>query len=310
MRSQLNEAMLALMTSIAHRTGLFETMARLPPSTSQTIATAAALDERYVREWLAAMVTGRIVDYDGARGTYRLPPEHAASLTGGADNLGGRARWVAALGQLEGAVVECFRSGGGLAPAVFEPLRALEAEGEEDDGDLTEALISALPELGARLEAGIDVLHLRREDLAGSSPVAARFPASRHVEARAPGGLKGGPAYDLVIARAVLHDHPDPAGLLRAVHASLRPGGQLLCLEAAASSHLADNLEHPLGPMLYALSTMRSLPSSLAGQGAALGVMWGEECARQMLVAAGFGLVTITRLEGDCDSNCFVARKG
>jgi hypothetical protein len=37
--------------------------------------------------------------------------------------------------------------------------------------------------------------------------------------------------------------------------------------------------------------------------------MWGEECARQMLVAAGFGPVTMTRLEGDFGRNCFVARK-
>ena len=52
----LNGGALALMTSIGHRTGLFDTMAGLPPSTSQQIADAANLDERYVREWLAAVV--------------------------------------------------------------------------------------------------------------------------------------------------------------------------------------------------------------------------------------------------------------
>jgi hypothetical protein len=31
-------------------------MAELPPSTSEEIARAAALDERYVREWLGGMV--------------------------------------------------------------------------------------------------------------------------------------------------------------------------------------------------------------------------------------------------------------
>ena len=34
-----------------------------------------------MREWLGAMVTGGIVEYDAARRRYRLPPEHAASLT-------------------------------------------------------------------------------------------------------------------------------------------------------------------------------------------------------------------------------------
>jgi hypothetical protein len=60
----LNDGFLAVMTSIGHQTGLFDAMAKLSPSTSEEIARAADLNERYVREWLGAMVTGRIVDYD------------------------------------------------------------------------------------------------------------------------------------------------------------------------------------------------------------------------------------------------------
>ena len=48
----LNSGAIALMTSIGHRTGLFEVMAGLPPSSSEQIASAANLNERYVREWL------------------------------------------------------------------------------------------------------------------------------------------------------------------------------------------------------------------------------------------------------------------
>jgi len=54
----MNASMLSLMTSVGHRTGLFDTMATLPPSTSAQVADAAALDERYVREWLNAMTVG------------------------------------------------------------------------------------------------------------------------------------------------------------------------------------------------------------------------------------------------------------
>lgn len=60
----LNGGMLALMTSIGRQSGLFETMAKLPASTSEGIAKAAGLNERYVREWLGAMVTGGVVEYD------------------------------------------------------------------------------------------------------------------------------------------------------------------------------------------------------------------------------------------------------
>ena len=46
----LNGAALAQMLSIGHHTGLLDTMATLPPSTSEQIAAAARLNERYVRE--------------------------------------------------------------------------------------------------------------------------------------------------------------------------------------------------------------------------------------------------------------------
>jgi len=48
----LNDGALALMMSMGHRTGLFDAMGKLPPSTTDQIAGAAGLKERYVREWL------------------------------------------------------------------------------------------------------------------------------------------------------------------------------------------------------------------------------------------------------------------
>ena len=54
----LNSGAVAVMLSIGHRTGLFDVLAELPPSTSGEIAARAELSERYVREWLAVMVTG------------------------------------------------------------------------------------------------------------------------------------------------------------------------------------------------------------------------------------------------------------
>src|SRR5690606_36132315 len=95
----LNGAALMLMISIGHRTRLFDVMAELPPTTSQGLADAAGLNERYVREWLGALVTGGIVEYDPATGTYALPPEHAASLTrtAGPSNVGVTSQFVAVL---------------------------------------------------------------------------------------------------------------------------------------------------------------------------------------------------------------------
>jgi hypothetical protein len=76
----LNASSLLMMFSIGHRTGLFDTMDGMDWSTSKHIAEAANLDERYVREWLGAMVTGKVVDYQPTDQTYRLPAEHARWL--------------------------------------------------------------------------------------------------------------------------------------------------------------------------------------------------------------------------------------
>ncbi len=51
---------LTLLVHIGHQTGLFDATAK-GPGTSQEIAARAGLDERYVREWLAAMATGEYV---------------------------------------------------------------------------------------------------------------------------------------------------------------------------------------------------------------------------------------------------------
>jgi len=59
MLGDLQGAAVTLMVSVGHRTGLFDAMAELEPSTSQQIADAVGLNERYVREWLGAMVVAR-----------------------------------------------------------------------------------------------------------------------------------------------------------------------------------------------------------------------------------------------------------
>src|SRR5262245_1531813 len=77
----VNHGALCLMASIGHRTGLFDVMRGLPPSTSAEVARKAGLNERYVREWLGAMVTAGVVEIDADGTKYVLPPEHAAFLT-------------------------------------------------------------------------------------------------------------------------------------------------------------------------------------------------------------------------------------
>ena len=73
----INKGSLALMISIGHRTRLFDILSTMRPSTVEEISKKANLNQRYVKECLGTMVTGRIVDYDSSSSTFNLPKEKA-----------------------------------------------------------------------------------------------------------------------------------------------------------------------------------------------------------------------------------------
>ncbi len=147
----LNDGALALMTSIGHRAGLFDAMAGLAPSTSERIASAANLNERYVREWLAAMVVGGVVEHDPEDETYRLPPEHAAFLTRAAtpDNIAVTAQFIPVLASVEDRIVESFERGGGVPYSAYTRFHEVMAEdsGQTVVAALTDYILPLAPGL-------------------------------------------------------------------------------------------------------------------------------------------------------------------
>src|SRR5687768_9740222 len=157
----LNDGMLALMLSIGHRTRLFDVMAGLAPSTSQEIADAGGLDERYVREWLGAMTTGGIVHHDADRGTFVLPAAHAAMLTraAGTNNLAATTQFVSLVGTVEYDVVACFGRGGGVPYSSYPEFQSLMAEESAAvfDAALVDVTLPLADGLVDRLRDGIDV---------------------------------------------------------------------------------------------------------------------------------------------------------
>jgi hypothetical protein len=300
MRLVLNHAMLALAISLGRRTGLFETMARLPPSTDTGIARAANLDPRRVRAWLGAMVTGRIVDYDGAYGTYLLPREHAAVLTdaAGTDDLALAMQSVPALGRTEPDLVRCFRTGADLPDDLLREWSVLREEeiARRQRASLLDEILPMVPGLVPRLQAGIDVLDVG--DAGRPTRVLKQaFPGSRFATCPL-AALEHTAAFDLVTAFDCLHAQAlSPFAALAAVSAALRPRGVLLCMEIAGASDLADNVEHPLGPLLYTVSTFRP------------GAMWGEEQARRLIASAGFRDVAAHRVGAELAHVYYVATK-
>ncbi len=333
----LNHGALALMMSIGYRTGLFDVMARLSPSTSQCIAQTAGLCERYVREWLGAMVTGRIVEYDPTTQLYVLPPEHAASLTRTAalKNLAMFMQYIPLLGAVEDGIVRSFHDGGGVPYAAFPRFQQVKAE--ESSQTVTAALLdeilSLIPETVAVLRDGIDVLDVGCGRGRALNLLAKAFPRSRFTGYDfSPGGIATGREeaqelgltnvrflvkdaatidevhhYGLVTAFDAIHDQAQPRIVLKRIATAVRPDGVFLMQDIAASSHVHQNLAHPMGPLLYTLSCMHCLTVSLALGGEGLGAMWGEEQALTLLAEAGFTRVEVQRLPCDKQNNYFVA---
>jgi SAM-dependent methyltransferase len=334
----LNDTFLAYMISIGHRTGLLDVMAGLAPSTSEEIARAAELQERYVREWLGAMVTGRIVEYDPDRKTYVLPPEHAASLTraAGSNNVGPIMGVASCIGAVEPAIVECFRRGGGVPYSEFHRFHDVmrEISGDILDSTLMEGTLPLIPGLTERLQRGIDVLDVgcgagRAINLLGRA-----FPRSRFIGydfsdeglglARAEASAWGltntrfvaqdvaemtdRKSFDFVTAFSTIHDQAYPRKVLAGIAAALRPSGTFLMVDDRASSHLQENLDHPIGPLLYGVSTMHCMTVSLALGGEGLGTVWGEQKARELLDEAGFVDVVVHTQPGDPFNSYYVAR--
>lgn len=335
----INGGALSLMLSIGHRMGLFDVMAGLPPATSAAIAREAGLDERYVREWLGAMVTGGVVVYDPAARSYHLPPAHAASLTREArpGNMAVTCQWIPLLGSVEDAIVECFERGGGVPYSAYERFHAVMAE--ESDQTVVAALLDDIlpqvPGLTSELERGIDVLDVGCGSGRALNLLAARFPKSRFVgydfseegvaaanrEARERGAsnlrfvqrdaarIDDVDAFDLVTAFDAIHDQARPDRVLANIARALRPGGLFLMQEIAGSSHVERDVEHPIGTFLYTVSCMHCMTVSLADGGAGLGAMWGREVATRMLREAGFGEVEVRELPHDIINLYFTARK-
>jgi len=100
-----------------------------------------------------------------------------------------------------------------------------------------------------------------------------------------------------------------PTQVLAAIAKALRPRGMFLMVDIAASSHLEENMDHPLAPFLYTISCNHCMTVSLAANGEGLGTMWGEQKARQMLSAAGFTQLEVMQVEGDIFNNYFIASK-
>jgi SAM-dependent methyltransferase len=328
-------ATLTYLIEIGRRTGLFDAAAA-GPATTADLASRAGLSERYVREWLGALATGGIVEFEPATGRYWLPKEHAACLTGdGVDNLAPLAYFTVVLAGHVPAVSDAFRAGGGVAysaylPELHDVMEAL--WGPIYDTLLVDRIVPLAPGLARKLATGARAADVACGTGRALMALAAAYPASTFVGfdldataiararrraadlgltnlsfgTRDAATLAVDEPFDAVFVFNAIHDQAAPATVLRRIHDALAPGGTLLLNEPRLSSNLEDNLAHPLAPFVYAVSTLHCLPVSLDGGGAGLGTAFGEQTALRLLAEAGFGETTVHDAPGDPGNAVFV----
>jgi len=333
----MNKAALALMLSVGHRTKLFETMAKIPPSTSLEIATKAGLNERYVREWLGALVTSKIIDFQPNSSSYSLSKDKAEFLTkDGNYNFASSMQWIPALAYVEDHIIDCFKNGGGVPYELFTRFHTVMAE--ESGQTVLEALIDEIlpliPNITEDMKSGIKVLDVGCGSGRAINLMAKTFPQSQffgydfsheaienakneavklnlnnaQFEKQDVAKFSKEEYFDLITAFDAIHDQAKPDKVLENIKKSLKPNGVFLMQDIRASSNLENNMDHSLAPYLYTISCLHCMTVSLAQEGKGLGAMWGKELATKMLKDAGFSSVEVKQLPHDPINYYYVAK--
>ncbi len=247
------------------------------------------------------------------------------------------AQYIGLLGAVEDDILKCFREGGGVPYSRFDRFHEVMAEdsGQSVLPALREHILPLVPGLMARLEAGIDVLDVGCGRGKALKMMAEAFPNSRFTGydlspeavafARAEaGGLANlryevrdlrdfdrtaePAAFDFVTTFDAIHDQPKPGALLAGIRRTLAPGGVYLAQDIKGSSHVHENVGHPIGTLLYTISCMHCMTVSLAQDGDGLGAMWGRQKALAMMREAGFGDVRVNELGHDIQNDYYVCR--
>lgn len=314
---------------IGDRMGLFKAMMEAGPLTVDQVATKAGLSARYVREWLGAMAAAHYVDYDLKADTYLLTPEYAAAL---ADEdspffIGSYFQMAQAAVSVAPKVAEAFKTGKGVMQSEYPPsffeaaqrnsrtrylhklmrkwiptmpqvVEVLSVGGIGADvgcgGGLAAIMIAqAYPK--ARL-VGYDV-HAESIERARRNAQAAGV-AERVSFQVANGSQLPERKFDFISTFDVVHDAVDPLALMAGIRHALKDDGTYLVQEVNVSDKVGENIR-PMGKMIYSVSTLYCMTTSLAQSGAGIGAAMGENKARELAACAGFSRFTRLPIEDD-----------
>jgi len=313
------------------------------------IAGKANLNERYIKEWLGIMVCGGIIELSvnqNGEELFHLPKRHGDLLTrrAGNSNLGVYTQEIPLL--TESAmehVVQGFTTGEGVDYCHYPKFQSFMSQ--LANAKHARVLVKEfLPTVDSgkmlkKMKSGIQVCDLGCAEGIALILMAEAFPQSdfrgidisddaikkAETSAREKGlvnvkfiktdsaDLKDNQSlrcsFDYVTAFDAIHDQTRPLDSLSGIHSILKPKGCFSMIDIAASSHLSQNKEHPMGAFLYTVSLMHCMPVGMVDGGMGLGMMWGREKALKMLEQAGFKKIKILEIPNDSFNLHFFCRK-
>lgn len=316
---------------LGDRLGLYRALADRGPLRVDELAAATGVHERYVREWLEQQAVTALLDVDGKGDARRFALSDAVREvlldTGSLNYLAPLPRMFAAAGLQMPALLDAYRSGGGVGWADFGP------DMRESQADMNRpwfeqrlgAALAGVPEIddalrrpGARIAdlgcgGGWSSIALARAypsstvdgydvDLP-SVEMATRNAASAGLSDRVlfhqadVSGADVGDGYDAVFAFECVHDLAAPVEFLATARRATAPNGVTVVMDEAVQPEFTapgDETER----LMYGFSLLVCLPDGMSHQpSAGTGTVMRESTLRTYAEQAGFGSVAALPIE-------------
>jgi len=322
MLGDLGGAASIAMVRIGDALGLYRALHEHGSMTCEELAKIAAVNARYLREWLSHQSASNYLMYEPASGKFTLTAEQAMlfAIENSPVYMLGAFDLMASLLEAQPKVQRAFKTGGGVewgdfGGCMFCAVARFFRPGYHNN--LVPSWLPALEGVVDKLNQGAAVADVGCGHGWSAVLMAKAFPNSKFVgydfhpssiaQAREHAQAHGvsdnasfevatakdfnGGGFDLVTCFDCLHDMGDPAGAAAHIRRSLKPDGTWMVVEPLAGDRLEDNL-NPVGRLYYAGSTMICVPTSLSQEvGAALGAQAGEVTLRNVITEGGFRTV-------------------
>jgi 2-polyprenyl-3-methyl-5-hydroxy-6-metoxy-1,4-benzoquinol methylase len=308
----------AMMIILGDRLGLYKTMAKTGPITSEELANQTNTAERYIREWLASQAAAGYITYNSTNHKYFLPQENAMVLAieDSPTFIMGSYQVVRSIFKDEDKFVDIFKSGKGLSWGehhhdLFEGTAKFFKPNYM--GNLIPSWIPSLEGVDEKLKRGAKVADIGCGYGISTIIMAKEYPNSKFYgfdnhehsikaakQLAQKDGLDNrieftvtsanasiGNNYDLITFFDCLHDMADPIGALKFAIHSMKKDGTCMIIEPMANDNVEDNL-NLVGKIYYSASSIICIPNSLADNGIALGAQAGENKIKEIAENAGF----------------------